>query len=298
MTASADARKRMLAGLPITQRQLDLNGITTTVLEAGEGPALVLLHGGIECGGAYWAPVIARLAENHHLVVPDAPGVGESAPVDRLDVDTFADWFHELLDQTHVEQPMLVAHSVLGSLAARYAARHDVLGRLVLYGAPAVGPYRMPARLRCVAIRFAIRPSVRNAERFERFALFDLDATRHLDPGWFEAFDEYTRSRATVPHIKRTMRRLIGTETKQIPDEQLRRIKAPTTLLWGRHDRMVPVQIAERASATLRWPLHLIDGSGHVPHLEAPGAFLASLATIETTTENLFRVNRSIPPTT
>jgi hypothetical protein len=48
----------------------------------------------------------------------------------------------------------------------------------------------------------------------------------------------------------------------------------------------------------LRWPLHLIDGSGHVPHLEAPGAFLASLATIETTTENLFRVNRSIPPTT
>jgi pimeloyl-ACP methyl ester carboxylesterase len=285
MTVSAAARRRMLAGLPIRQRQLELNGITTAVLEAGEGPALVLLHGGIECGGAYFAPVIARLAENQHLVVPDAPGLGESAPVDRLDVDTFADWFHELLDQTHVERPMLVAHSVLGSLAARYAARHDVLGRLVIYGAPAVGPYRMPARLRYVAIRFAVRPSARNAERFERFAMFDLDATRHLDPAWFVAFDEYTRSCATVPHVKRTMRRLISTETKQVPEDQLRRIKTPTTLLWGRHDRMVPLQLAERASAALRWPLHVVDGSGHVPHIEAPGAFLATLATIETTTD-------------
>jgi pimeloyl-ACP methyl ester carboxylesterase len=275
----------MLAGLPITQRQLDVAGITTTVLEAGEGPALVLLHGGIECGGVYWAPVIARLAENHRVVVPDAPGLGESAPVDRLDADTFADWFHELLGRTHVERPMLVAHSLLGSLAARYAARDDVLGHLVLYGAPGLGHYRMPARLRYVASRFAIRPTARNAERFYRFAMFDLDATRHLDPGWFEAFDEYTRSRATVPHIKRTMRRLIGTETKQIPDDQLRRIKTPTTLLWGRHDRMVPLQLAERASGTLRWPLHVVDGSGHVPHLEAPGPFLATLATIETTTE-------------
>ena len=60
-------------------------GISTAVLEGGDGPPLVLLHGGIECGGAYWAPVIARLAENHRLVVPDAPGLGESEPVARLD---------------------------------------------------------------------------------------------------------------------------------------------------------------------------------------------------------------------
>ena len=105
MTVSADARSRMLAGLPIAQRRLDVAGISTSVLEAGEGPALVLLHGGIECGGAYWAPVIARLAEGHHVVVPDAPGLGESAPVERLDVDTFADWFRDLLGQTHAERP-------------------------------------------------------------------------------------------------------------------------------------------------------------------------------------------------
>jgi len=131
----------MLAGLPITERVLDVRGVETTVLEAGDGPPVVLLHGGIECGGAYWAPVIARLAEHNRLVVPDAPGLGESLPVRRLDDDTFAAWFTGVLEQTHAEQPTLVAHSLLGSAAARFAARRgDLLRGLVVYGAPGVAP--------------------------------------------------------------------------------------------------------------------------------------------------------------
>ena len=134
------------------------------------------------------------------MIVPDVPGLGESAPVPRLDVDTFARWFDAVLAQTHADRPTLVAHSLLGSVAARYAAcRREALDRLVIYAAPGIGPYRMPLRLRYVAIRFAIRPTVRNAERFDRFALLDLDATRALDPHWFADFEEYTRARAVVP---------------------------------------------------------------------------------------------------
>jgi pimeloyl-ACP methyl ester carboxylesterase len=280
MTGS-EARARMLAGLPVTERVLDVRGIETTVLEAGDGPSLVLLHGGIECGGAYWAPVIARLVEHHRLVVPDVPGLGESAPVDRLDDDTFAAWFTGVLEQTHAEQPTLVAHSLLGSAAARFAARRsDLLRGLVVYGAPGVGPYRMPMRLRYVAIRFGIRPSPRNAERFDRFALLDLDANRRREPEWFAAFDEYARSRATVPHVKRTMRRLISAETKQIPDAALGRIAVPTTLLWGRHDRMVPLGLARAAAERLGWPLHVVDGAAHAPHMERPDAFALELSAI------------------
>jgi pimeloyl-ACP methyl ester carboxylesterase len=280
MTASA-ARDRMLAGLPITDRVLDVGGVETTVLEAGDGPPLVLLHGGIECGGAYWAPIAARLAERHHLVVPDVPGLGESAPVDRLDDDTFAAWLTGLLEQTRAEQPTLVAHSLLGSTAARFAARRsDLLRALVVYGAPGVGPYRMPMRLRYVAIRFAIRPTARNAERFDRFALFDLDANRRRDPEWFAAFESYTRARATVRHVNRTMRKLIARETKQIPDVEHRRIAVPTTLLWGRHDRMVPLGLAHHAATRQDWPLHVIENAAHAPHLEQPEAFVEELSAI------------------
>jgi pimeloyl-ACP methyl ester carboxylesterase len=280
MTAS-EARARMLAGLPITERVLDVGGVATTVLEAGDGPPLVLLHGGIECGGAYWAPVVARLAERHRLVVPDVPGLGESAPFERLDDDTFAAWFADVIDRTHCVRPTLVAHSLLGSTAARFAVqRGDLVRSLVVYGAPGVGPYRMPMRLRYVAIRFGIRPSPRNAERFDRFALLDLDANRRRDPEWFAAFDAYARSQATLRHVKRTMRRLIAAETKQIPDADLRRIAVPTTLLWGRHDRMVPLALAQGAAERLGWSLHVVDGAAHAPHMEQPEAFAVELSAI------------------
>ena len=49
------------------------------------------------------------------------------------------------------------------------------------------------------------------------------------------------------------------------------------TCSWGRHDRFVPLGLAEGASARLDWPLHVIDEAGHVPHIERPDAFLRAL---------------------
>jgi 2-hydroxymuconate-semialdehyde hydrolase len=126
-------------------------------------------------------------------------------------------------------------------------------------------------------MRFAARPTAANADRFQRFALLDRDATLWRDPEWFEAFDAYTRARAGEPLVKKTMRQLVAAETKAIPDAQLGRIDLPTTLLWGRHDRMVPLEIAERASARYGWPLHVIDHAAHAPHIEQPEAFVAAL---------------------
>jgi pimeloyl-ACP methyl ester carboxylesterase len=276
--AGEDARQRLLAGVPVTERRLQPAGVPTVVLEGGDGPPLVLLHGGIECGGVVWAPVISRLADSHRIIVPDVPGLGESGPVARLDAAAFADWFAALLRETCQEKPTLIAHSLDGSLAARFAAAHgDLLRSLVIYAAPGIGPYRMPLGLRVVAIRFGLRPTERNAERFDRWAFFDFDHARGRDPGWFEAFSAYTRSRAAVPHVKRTMGQLIKTGTKQVPDTELRRIAVPTALLWGRHDRFVPLGLAEGASGRLGWPLRVIDDAGHVPHIERTDAFVDGL---------------------
>jgi pimeloyl-ACP methyl ester carboxylesterase len=279
--SATNLRQRMLTGLSATTRTLDIGGVSTAVIESGDGPPLLLLHGGIECGAAMWAPVLTELARRNRVVAPDIPGLGESAPVPRLDVDTFARWLTGLAEQTDLERPTLVAHSLSGSLAARFAARdRDLIGRLVLYAAPGVGPYRMPVRLQYVAIRFAIRPTPRNAERFDRFALLDLDATRRHDPAWYTAFDAYTRARATEPHVKKTMRHLIATQTKPIADNELARIDVPTTLLWGRQDRMVPLAIGETARSRHGWPLQVVDDAAHAPHIEQPDAFVETLAAI------------------
>lgn len=286
-SAGEDVRARLLAGMPVTDRRVQLAGVSTAVLEGGDGPPVVLLHGGIECGGVYWAPVISRLAESHRLVVPDVPGLGESEPLARMDDAAFADWFAALIRLTCDEKPTLIAHSLLSSLAARFAARNgDLLRRLVLYGAPGIGPYRLPPGLMVAAIRFDLRPSERNNARFARWAFLDPDRTRQQDPEWYDAFMAYGLSRGAVPHVKRTMRRLIKVGTKQIADAELQRIEVPTDLLWGGHDRMVPLRVGEAASSTLGWPLHVIDDAGHVPHIEQPEAFLEALRpALETLTE-------------
>jgi pimeloyl-ACP methyl ester carboxylesterase len=272
------ARDRMLEGLPVTERRLRLAGVSTVVLEGGDGPPLVLLHGAIESGGAYWAPVIERLAEHHRVVVPDVPGLGESEPVADLTPDTFAEWFRALLRETCEDRPALVGHSMAGALSARYAVQHGgSLSRLVIYAGTGVAPYRIPVGLAIRAIMFDLRPSEKNAERFDQFAFFDFDAAKRRDGGWLEAWSLYARERATVPHVKRTMRRLIKRGKKQVPEAELRRITVPTSLIWGSHDRFIPLTVAEWASARLGWPLRVIDEAGHVPHIERTEAFLNAL---------------------
>ena len=219
-----------------------------------------------------WAPVIAALAASHRVVVPDLPGLGESEPADRLDTATFCRWFGELIELTCDEQPAVVAHSLCGTLAARHGAGRP----LIIYGTPGIGRYRMPLDLRVTAIRFALRPTARNFERFERLAFLDLDGLRERDPGWFEAFGAYSLQRARVPHVKRTMRQLITTCTKRIPDAELRRVEP--ALIWGRHDRFVPIALADEAAARLGWELRVIEDAGHVPHVERPAEFIAAVA--------------------
>jgi len=278
LDSGSQARQRLLAGAPVTERRLMAAGVDTNVLQGGDGPPLVLLHGGIECGGAYWAPVMGRLAQSYRVIAPDVPGLGESEPVGRLDAATFADWLSAVIGATCVERPALVAHSLLGTLAAGFAAQGgENLRRLVVYAAPGVGPYRIPLGLRMTAIRFGLRPSEKNAERFDDWAFFDLDGARRRDGDWLDAFNRYTRSRATVPHVKRTMRKLIASCTKALPDADLRRIQVPVHLLWARHDRFVGLAVAEEASDRLGWPLHLVEQAGHVPHIEQTEAFLGAL---------------------
>jgi pimeloyl-ACP methyl ester carboxylesterase len=268
-------RERMLAGVPVSKRRLQAGGVSTMVLEAGEGSPMILLHGGIETGGVYWAPVINQLAKRYRVIVPDSPGLGASVQLARMDATSFSAWLAELIRQTCLEKPVLVAHSLNGSLAARFAASHGgLLEHLVVSGAPGIGRYRPPIRFMVTATRFSIRPTERNAARFAQWAILDTARTRSRDPGWYDAFSAYLLARGRVREVKRTMRQLVKSGTKQVSESELNSIQVPVTLIWGRHDRMAPLGMAEAAHATFGWPLHVIEDAGHVPHIEQPDAFL------------------------
>ena len=62
-----------------------------------------------------------------------------------------------------------------------------------------------------------------------------------------------------------------------IPPEELMRILVPTTLIWGRHDRAIPLAIAQSASERYDWPLIVIENAADDPGIEQPEAFLRAL---------------------
>ena len=75
--SASSARERLLATMPVTERRLELAGISTAVLEGGDGPPVVLLHGPGEYA-AKWMRVIPDLVTTHRVVAPDLPGHGTS----------------------------------------------------------------------------------------------------------------------------------------------------------------------------------------------------------------------------
>jgi pimeloyl-ACP methyl ester carboxylesterase len=63
----------------------------------------------------------------------------------------------------------------------------------------------------------------------------------------------------------------------RIPTEELERIAVPTTLIWGRHDPVNRLRVAEAVSQRFGWPLHVIENAADDPPIEQPEAFLRAL---------------------
>jgi len=273
-----DARRRLLAGAPVTERRLDLAGVSTAVLEGGDGPPVVLLHGQGGWSGM-WLPVIADLVTTHRVVAPDLPGLGASeVPDGPPDAARVLAWLGELIQRTCPSPPALVGASLGASIAARFAIAHpDRLTRLVLIGAGSLARFRPAPGVALALIRFVARPSERTQQRFLRQVAVDPARVRALLGDRWEASQAYNLDRARTPSVRAANRRLLrelGTRT--IPPQELARIAVPTSLIWGRHDRVMRLRIAEAASARYGWPLHVVEDAGHFS-LEQPQAFRAAL---------------------
>ena len=102
----------------------------------------------------------------------------------------------------------------------------------------------------------------------------------------WEAFEAYTLDRARAPSGKAAHRVLMRElAVPAIPPAELARIAVPTTLIWGRHDPVMRLRVAEAASARYGWPLHVIEHAGDDPRIEQPEAFLRALRAAVADTE-------------
>jgi pimeloyl-ACP methyl ester carboxylesterase len=273
------ARERLLSGMPVTERRLELAGVSTAVLEGGDGPPVILLHGASEFA-ACWIRVIPDLAQTHRVVVPDLPGHGASQVAgDPPDAERVAAWLDELTERTCPSPPALVGHGLGGAIAARFAGdQGDRVARLVLVDSYGLGRYRPTPRFALALLGVIVRPTEHTQERLFRQCMVDLDGLREQLGERGALLEAYALDRARSPGQKAALRSLtpqLGLPA--IPPAELARITVPTTLIWGRHDRQVRLGVAQAASARHGWPLHVIEDAADDPAVEQPEAFLRGL---------------------
>jgi pimeloyl-ACP methyl ester carboxylesterase len=277
--AGDDARQRLLAAIPVTERQLPLAGIPTAVLEGGDGPPVVLLHSSGEFA-ALWMRVIPDLVTTHRVVVPDLPGHGASEMADgQLDTDHVVAWLDALIEHTCPSPPALVGHGLGGAIAARFAIAHpDRLSGLVLVDALGLDRFEPAPSFGLALHRFMEQPTEHTRDGLFRQCFVDPDGLRQQLGQRWEPLAAYALDRARTPGIQAALGSLMpALGLPAIPPADLARIVVPTTMIWGRHDLQVQLPVAEVASARLGWPLHVIEAAGDDPALEQPEAFLRAL---------------------
>jgi pimeloyl-ACP methyl ester carboxylesterase len=120
----------------IVEHTAEVDGTTLHYLTAGQGPAVILLHGYTQTS-RMWRPIMPRLAETFTVIAPDLPGIGDSAiPADGLDMKTSAIRIHALAKSLGVAKARVVGHDIGLMVAYAYAAQFPAeVEKLVLMDA-------------------------------------------------------------------------------------------------------------------------------------------------------------------
>jgi pimeloyl-ACP methyl ester carboxylesterase len=122
------------------------------------------------------------------------------------------------------------------------------------------------------------QPTEHTRDELFRQCFVDLHGLRQQLGEHWEPLEAYALDRARTPGQQAALGSLMPQlGLPAIPPTDLARMVVPTTVIWGRRDLQVRLQVAEAASARHGWPLHVIEHAGDDPALEQPNAFLRSL---------------------
>ncbi|GGF78229.1 Pimeloyl-ACP methyl ester carboxylesterase [Mameliella alba] len=246
---------------------------------AGEGEALVLLHG-IGSQAASFTPLLDHIDATRRVIAWNAPGYGASAPLG-MDWPLASDYARALeafCDALGLRRVMLAGHSLGTLMGASFAAAHrDRVSRLVL-ASPALG-HGVP---RGGGLSSAAQARIDDLQRLGAAKFAALRAARLVhDPDanrGHVAQVQAAMSQVTLPGYGQAARMLAS--GRLLDDAE--RLMVPTDVIVGAGDVVTPPDGARRAFAALhraaQGRLTIVPDAGHALYLQAPVAFAAALA--------------------
>jgi pimeloyl-ACP methyl ester carboxylesterase len=258
---------------PFAVRQLRLHGHDVTYRMAGEGPAVVLVHG-LAGSSTTWKFVLPALAQRFTVIAPDLLGHGQSAkPRGDYSLGAYASGIRDLLVALDVDRATFVGHSLGGGVAMQLAYQFpERCERLVLVASGGLGK-EVNLLLRAVSLpgsEFVLPIVLAPWFRERAESVGNLLRRGGWKPG--SALAEVWRSYTTLTtregqqafvHTVRSVIDPAGQRVSALDRLYLARA-VPTMIVWGDQDRVIPVEHARAAHEGMPGSrLEIRKGAGH-----------------------------------
>lgn len=274
----------MAVDWPALTREIDILGAPVRVIDtAGDGPALVLVHG-LGANWQNWLLTIPAFMASHRVVALDLPGFGGSAmPAQPIAIRGYAAVVDAVCEALGIERTVVVGSSMGGFVGAELALSFPTrVDGLVLVSAAGLSieerrrePFLTLARAWSVATVRAVgaRDAVVRRMRLRRAALALV--VRHPERLSAPLTAELVQSTGKPGFIP-ALEAMLGYSLR----ERLPQITCPVLVVWGEDDRLVPVADAEgfRRLIGANARSVVFTDTGHAPMIERPSRFNAELA--------------------
>jgi pimeloyl-ACP methyl ester carboxylesterase len=275
--------------------EIELHGKLVSYELAGDGPAIVLIHG-ITSSSRTWRSVMGGLAERYTVVAPDLLGHGRSGkPRGDYSLGAYASGIRDLLSLLGISRVTVVGHSLGGGIAMQFAYQFpDRLERLVLVDSGGLGE-EVSVALRAATLPGAelvlplmFSPLTRDAGRAVGRVLgrLGLKASANVR-GVVEGVDSLADADARRAFVH-TARAVIDPRGQRVDarDRLYLSRDVPTMLIWGAADRIIPVEHGRRAHELMPHSrFEVFPGAGHFPYNDDPERFVSVLSDFIESTE-------------
>ena len=268
-------------------QKISIHGHQVAYRMGGQGPAVLLIHG-MAGSASTWQDVMPALAEQATVIAPDLPGHGESEKFrGDYSLGNYASGLRDLLTKLGHGRATILGQSLGGGVAMQFAYQYpERCERLVLVSSGGLGQ-EVHAGLRALALPGAqyvlalgCSAPVRTAGTmlgglFQRLGFHPKPAVQEI---WrsFESLGD-AETREAFVHTLRSVVDVAG-QRVDARDRLYLAAAMPTLLIWGDHDRIIPVDHAYRAHDAMPGSrLEIFEGAGHYPHRDDPQRFVRVL---------------------